>query len=314
MNILITGGAGFIASHIAERLIKEGHKVIIIDDLSTGRRENIPSDATFIELDISSSELEKVFKEYKFDAVNHHAAQLDVRKSVADPLYDTRVNVLGMVNLLENCACYGVAKFIYASSGGVVYGEQEIFPAPETHPHHPLSPYGVAKLAGEHYLYYYWKTYNIRYVALRYANVYGPRQNPFGEAGVVAIFSHKMLRNEPIIINGDGKQTRDYTYVGDVTDMNIEALKYLEDNETGIFNVATGIETDVNQLFYILKDLTGADVIEKHAPAKEGEQLRSVLDISLVKEVLNWSPKVNIIEGLKNTVEYFRNSIRKSKK
>ncbi|MBI3600377.1 MAG: SDR family NAD(P)-dependent oxidoreductase, partial [Nitrospinae bacterium] len=214
MNILITGGAGFIASHIADRYVKEGYRVIVVDNLITGKLKNLNPDAKFYKCDIRDKKgLEDIFRENKIDCVNHHAAQMDVRRSVDDPIYDGDVNILGSLNLLQLAVKYRIQRFIFASTGGAVYGEQEYFPADEKHPQNPLSPYGISKLAVEKYLYFHKTTHNLNYTVLRYANVYGPRQDPHGEAGVVAIFSKKILKGEQPVINGDGGQTRDYTFV-----------------------------------------------------------------------------------------------------
>lgn len=303
MNILVTGGAGFIGSHVADAYIKAGHNVIIVDDLSSGNLKNVQPQAKFVQLDIRTKELQKVFERENIEVANHHAAQMDVRRSVEDPLYDADVNVLGSLNLLENCRRFGVRKFVFASTGGAIYGEQEYFPADEDHPVHPLSPYGIAKLATEKYLYYYNMVFGLQYISLRYANVYGPRQNPNGEAGVVAIFTNKMLKNGQPIINGDGKQTRDYVFVKDVVEANIAALNY---QQSDVFNIGTGIETDANQLFEMLRALTNARCSEKHGPPKEGEQRRSVLDCSKAQKLLGWQPKVSLHDGLQQTVEFFR--------
>ena len=303
MKILVTGGAGFIASHIADRFIERGHDVHIVDNLKMGRMENVNPKAKFHLMDIRDKSIEKLFQEEAFDVVCHHAAQMDVRLSVEDPLYDADVNVLGTLNLLQNCVRHNVKKVTFASTGGAVYGEQDIFPCDETHPTRPVSPYGITKLTVEKYLYYYSKEFGLKYVILRYANVYGPRQNPKGEAGVVAIFSSKLLSGEQPVINGDGKQTRDYVYVGDVAQMNLKALDY---DKNDIFNVGTGIETDVNVIFRQINTLTGRNAEEKHGPAKPGEQKRSVISYWKAKNVLNWSPEVDIEEGLGRTVDFFR--------
>lgn len=303
MKILITGGAGFIGSHIVDALIAEGHNVVVVDDLSSGSVKNLPKKIRFIKLDVRSNNVATLFLEENFDVVYHLAAQMDVRKSVTDPRFDASVNIIGGLNLLECCSKYNVKKLIFASTGGAIYGEQDYFPADEKHPLRPLSPYGVAKLAYEQYLYYYKEVYGIEYISLRFANIYGPRQNPHGEAGVVAIFTTKLLNGEEPVINGDGKQTRDYVYVGDIVDANLKALEY---PGTGIFNLGTGVETDVNTLFRKLRELTGAKCEEKHGPAKKGEQLRSVLEYSHAKNVLGWEPKVSLDRGLQKTVEYFK--------
>src|SRR3972149_3154112 len=215
MRILVTGGAGFIGSHVVDAYLQKGHDVSIIDDLSTGKKKNINSRARFYKLDICSEEVDKVFAEGRFDLVNHHAAQIDVRKSVAAPVFDAKTNIIGLLNILQNCIRHGVKKFIFVSTGGAIYGEQEKFPAKETHPTNPLSPYGIAKLAGEHYLFFYRNTYGLNYTVLRYANVYGPRQDPHGEAGGEGLFAPKILRGGRPVLKGDGMQTRDFGYVGD---------------------------------------------------------------------------------------------------
>lgn len=303
MKILITGGAGFIASHIADACVGDGHAVIVVDDLSMGKIENVNPSARFEQLDIRDDRIAELFVKEKFDAVIHHAAQMDVRKSVEDPIFDASVNVLGTLNLLEQCRKTGVKSFVFASTGGAIYGEQDYFPADEGHPVRPVSPYGISKLAIEKYLFYYGEAYGLRHVSLRYANVYGPRQNPHGEAGVVAIFTTRMLGGAQPVINGDGKQTRDYVFVRDVVRANMSALAH---DRSGTFNVGTGIETDVNVLFRKLRDLTGSGCREEHAPAKKGEQARSVIDSGLLKSTFGWAPQTALGEGLAETVEFFR--------
>ena len=303
MNILVTGGAGFIASHIVDAYVKEGHNVVVIDDLSSGVRENVNPAAEFHQLDIRSSEIEQIFQRRSIDIVNHHAAQMDVRRSVADPKLDASINVLGGLNMFEAARQYGVKKIIFSSTGGAIYGEQDYFPADENHPVRPLSPYGITKLVTEKYLFYYREVHGIEHVVLRYANVYGPRQNPHGEAGVVAIFAKKMLQGEVPVINGNGTQTRDYTFVGDVVKANLLALQYKGSN---IFNVGTGIETDVNELFRVLRDCLGSNCPETHGPAKQGEQRRSVISYGKIERELGWKPLVRFSEGLQLTAEYFK--------
>jgi len=304
MKILITGGAGFIGSNIADRLIDEGNSVIIVDDLSNGRKENINKKAVFYEKDIRDKDLADVFMKERPHIVIHNAAQLSVRISVEDPVYDAEVNVAGGLNVFDCSMKSGVKKVIFASSGGTVYGEQEKFPADESHSTDPISPYGVAKLASEKYLYYFYKTYSLGYIALRYANIYGPRQDPLGEAGVVAIFSSKILKGENPVINGDGNQTRDYVFVKDVVEANIKAI---ESGFIGCVNIGTSKETSVNQLFTILKQASGNNsIVENHGPAKPGEAYRSVLDYSLAKKVLDWQPKTTIEEGLELTFNWFK--------
>jgi UDP-glucose 4-epimerase len=303
MRILVTGGAGFIGSHVVDAYIEAGHEVFIVDDLSTGKRENLNPRAHFIHADIMDLSVRKLIAAEKIEIVNHHAAQMDVRRSVADPLFDARVNLLGMLNVLEGAREAKAKKIIFSSSGGTVYGEQETFPADESHVTQPISPYGVSKRAGEHYLYFYSVEYGIPYIALRYANIYGPRQDPHGEAGVVAIFTLRLLSGNQPTINGDGKQTRDYVFVKDVARANLAALSI---DYCGPMNVGTSIETDVNQLFYHLRTLTNAPFSELHGPAKLGEQRRSVLAWNRAKEILGWRPEVGLEEGLRQTVEFFR--------
>ena len=310
MNILITGGAGFIGSHIADAYIAEGHNVIIVDNLSGGVLENINPKAKFYQLDIRSEKLEDVFQKEKIDIVNHLAAQMDVRRSVADPKFDASVNVLGGLNLFESARKHRIKKIIFSSTGGAIYGEQDYFPADEEHPMRPLSPYGITKLCTEKYLFFYKAVYGINHIILRYANVYGPRQNPHGEAGVVAIFCNKMLKGEKPIINGDGKQTRDYTFVGDVVKANLLALKH---DGSAIYNVGTSIESDVNKLFYELRNHLNPSCPEQHAPAKAGEQQRSVISFKKIEQELGWHPTVQLDEGLRLTAEYFKKKISQPK-
>ncbi|MDP3024596.1 MAG: NAD-dependent epimerase/dehydratase family protein [candidate division Zixibacteria bacterium] len=302
-KILLTGGAGFIGSNVADKFISLGHKVVIVDNLSTGFKENINPKARFYKVDINSKKIEEIFRDEKPEILCHHAAQIDVRKSVSDPIFDAKVNIEGTLNLLNNCVKYKTKKVIFASTGGALYGEQDYFPADEKHPERPLSPYGIAKLAIEKYLYFFRESYGLDYVSLRYANVYGPRQNPWGEAGVVAIFTQKLLSGEKAVINGDGKQTRDYVYVKDIVDANLLALKY---PESDFFNIGTGIETDVNTIFNLLKKKTGSKQKELHGPKKPGEQKRSVLDYSKAKKILGWSPKYDLEKGMEGTVGYFK--------
>lgn len=304
MNILVTGGAGFIGSHVVDSYLHGGHNVVVVDDLSTGSMRNVNPKAQFYQLDIRSENVEEVFKRHRFDVVNHHAAQMDVRRSVADPIFDASVNVLGSLNTFELARKYGARKIIFASTGGAIYGEQDCFPADEEHPLRPLSPYGITKLTTEKYLFYYGQVHGMESVILRYANIYGPRQNPFGEAGVVAIFANRMLRGGEPIINGDGMQTRDYTYVGDVVKANVMALVYPRSN---IFNVGTGIETNVNDVFHALRRYLNPSCPERHGPAKEGEQRRSVIGFGKIKSELGWVPSVTLDEGLRLTAEYFKN-------
>ncbi len=307
MKILITGGAGFIGSHVADAYIAAGHQLWILDDLSTGRRENIPQAAQFIQADLADAATFEILRllltEEKIDVVNHHAAQMDVRRSVADPLFDARVNVVGLIGLLEACKSAGCKRIIFSSSGGTVYGEQKEFPANEEHPTTPISPYGVSKLAGEGYLHFYRFQYGLDTVILRYANVYGPRQDPHGEAGVVAIFTRLLLTGEPITINGDGEQTRDYVFVEDVARANLKALAC---EAKGPINIGTGRETSVNALAGLVQDITGSTAPVRRAAQKPGEQKRSVLACKRAESVLDWKPQFTIAEGLAKTVHSLR--------
>lgn len=302
-KILVTGGAGFIGSHLVDRLIQEGNEVIVVDNLSTGKRKNVNKKAQFYKMDIQSKRIERVFRNERPLIVVHLAAQMSVRHSTDDPGFDAQVNILGTINVLEHAVKQGVRKVTFASSGGVVYGEQEIFPAAESHRTEPLSPYGISKLAGEKYLAYYANATGLRYVALRFANVYGPRQDSEGEAGVVAIFSKQMLEGGQPIVNGTGKQTRDFIYVDDV----VEAiLVTLGEDVQGIFNVGTGQETTINECYGIIKGLTKCQCKELYGAAKKGEQFRSVLDVTKLREVFGWDPQVTLQEGLTRTVDFFR--------
>ena len=303
MKVLVTGGAGFIGSHVVDAFVGAGHEVLVVDDLSTGKRANLNPKARFHQLDVVDAKTVELIRDERPGALCHHAAQMDVRRSVADPLFDARVNVLGTINLLEAARKANVRRVLFVSSGGAVYGEQEQFPAPETHATNPVSPYGVSKRAGELYAFFYHAEYHIPFVALRYANVYGPRQDPHGEAGVVAIFSQRMLANEPVTVNGDGKQTRDYVYVGDVVRANLLAL---ESTATGPFNIGTGIETDVNRLAELLLAASGSRSEVSHGPTKQGEQRRSVVDARRATETLGWRPEMSLEDGLRRTVEWFR--------
>src|ERR1051325_409829 len=302
MRILVTGGAGFIGSHIVDGYLAQGHDVFIIDHLSSGQAHVNPR-AKLYSLDINDPKIPGVIGEIRPDVLNHHAAQMDVRRSVADPVFDARINVLGFLNLLEAGRTVGVKKVIFASSGGAMYGEQEKYPAPENHPTRPASPYGVSKLTGENYLGYYHATFGIPYVALRYANVYGPRQNYKGEAGVIAIFIDQLLSGQTPVINGDGKQTRDFVFVGDVAAANMLAL---DNSFVGAINIGTGVETDLNALYAKLAAGLGTKAAPIHGAAKEGEQRRSVLETSRAKKILGWAPKTSLDQGLAETIAYYR--------
>lgn len=307
-RVLVTGGAGFIGSHVADAYLARGDEVWIVDNLSTGKRENVPAGAKFIQMDISDPALEDVFRDAGgFDIVNHHAAQIDVRRSVADPRFDARVNIDGLLNVLELARRFGTRRVLFVSSGGVVYGEPEVMPTPESAPKLPLSPYGVTKLAAEFYLHYYRRVHGLESVALRYSNVYGPRQDPHGEAGVVAIFSTRLISGEALTIYGDGEQTRDYIYVGDVVAANMLLSDVPLGDGAGLdaysFNVGTGIETSVNQLARAMMAATGREVEIRYAPARPGELLRSCLDASRLR-ALGWAPQTSLDDGLNATYQY----------
>lgn len=304
MKILITGGAGFIGSHLVDAYIAEGHDVTVIDNLSTGQKKNLNPKAKFYELDIQDKKVEDIFKKHKFDIVNHHAAQMNVRISVEDPIFDAKSNILGLLNLLENSVRYKVKKFIYVSSGGTIYGDDVDIPTDEEAKKAPLSPYGISKITGEHYLNFYSKVHGLKYTTLRYSNVYGPRQNPKGEAGVISIFSTIMLDDKQPTIFGDGKQTRDYVYVKDIVKANILALTIGEDDA---FNLATGKETDVNQLFEEMARIIGFKQKPIYSEARPGELERNCLKITKAKNILGWQPAYALKDGLKETIDWFKN-------
>ncbi len=307
-KVLITGGAGFIGSHIAEAYQKRGDKVWIVDNLSSGKRSNVPAGAELVEMDIRDDGMNALFADVGgFDIVNHHAAQLDVRSSVDDPRNDASINVDGFLNVVECALRHRAQRFIFVSSGGVVYGEPETRPTAEASPKAPRSPYGVSKLTAEHYLYYYANVHGMEYVALRYSNVYGPRQDPHGEAGVVAIFSNRIHAGEPITIFGDGEQTRDYVYVGDVvraniavTDATLEPAKTLDSRA---YNVGTGIETSVNELARELMSSAGKEVEIRYAAARPGELQNSCLDNTRIRS-LGWTQQQALAGGLAETYNY----------
>jgi len=303
MKILVTGGAGFISSHVVDAYVEAGHDVVVVDDLSSGKPENVNAKAKLVQMDIRDAGFERVVAEHRIEVISHHAAQMDVRRSVADPAFDASINVLGGLNVLEAARKQGVVKFIFASTGGAIYGEQEYFPADEQHPLRPLSPYGITKLATEKYLYFYKEVHGLNSVILRYANVYGPRQNPHGEAGVVAIFCSKILEGQQPVINGNGKQTRDYTFVGDIVKANVFALSSAK---TDTFNVGTGIEHDVNYVFQRIAATLNPKCPEQHGPAKAGEQMRSVITSEKMFRVFGWHPSVTLEDGLRRTAEWFR--------
>jgi len=314
-NVLVTGGAGFIGSHVADAYLARGDKVWVVDNLSSGRRENVPPGATFLEMDIRDEAVRDLFREVRFQLVNHHAAQIDVRASVRDPHYDAQVNLLGLLNLLEGAREVGTSRFILVSSGGVVYGEPEIRPTPEAAPKLPLSPYGVTKLASELYLNYYRHVHGLDYVALRYGNVFGPRQDPHGEAGVVAIFSNRLLEGTPLTVFGDGEQTRDYVFVRDVVGANMlvsgAAFPSGSDGDMAdpdgldavAFNVGTGSGTSVNRLADILEGVAGTRPGRRHEAARPGELRHSTLDTRRIR-AHGWACRWTLEEGLRETYEH----------
>jgi len=303
MNILVTGGAGFIGSNIVDGLIDKGHAVIIADNLSTGRRENLNRKAVFVEVDIRERELDHVFVRHHIEIIIHLAAQIDVRKSVDNPRFDADINVMGGLNLLDCAFRHRVKKIIYSSTGGAIYGEPTYLPSDENHPIRPLCAYGVSKHVLEHYIEYYSDLYGIDYTILRYANVYGPRQDPLGEAGVVAIFTGKMLAGERPIIFGDGGQTRDFVYVGDVVQANLAAL---HQGSREIFNIGTGEETSVNKLYNVMKELLDFREDAVYGEKRAGEVYRIYLDIKKAKNRLGWEPSTSFHDGLKTTIEFTR--------
>ncbi len=303
-KVLVTGGAGFIGSHVADRYIREGYSVVVLDNLSTGFKENVNPEAKFYLADITDrKKVREILEAEKPDYVNHHAAQMDVRKSVDDPIFDAKTNILGSLNLIEESLRIGIAKFIYVSTGGAVYGEPDSLPVDETYPVNPLSPYGVSKHTVEHYLYLYAHNAGFRYTVLRYANVYGPRQNPHGEAGVVAIFTEKMLGGETPTIFGAGTQTRDYVYVEDVAEASVLSMKK---GNGGIYNLGTGRETPVIGLFESLKGIVGFDGEPSFAPARTGEIERISLDAGKAARELGWKPGHTLEQGFQKTVTYYR--------
>ena len=302
-RILVTGGAGFIGSTVADRFVGAGWDVAVLDDLSSGKRENVPENARFYPCDVRSAAAAEAVMQERPDVVCHHAAQIDVRRSMADPRYDVDVNLGGLVNLLAASARAGVKHVLFASSGGAAYGETDRIPTPEDEPTRPVSVYGASKAASELFLGVWRAAHGITFTALRYGNVYGPRQDPHGEAGVVAIFAGRLLAGQPCTINGDGGQTRDYVFVADVARANLLAAERLHD---GALNVGTGVETDVNRLYRVLADAAGVAAAPHHGPAKPGEQRRSCIDGSAAGRVLGWRPEVGIEDGLRRTLEWFR--------
>ena len=302
-TILITGGAGFIGSHLADAALAEGHRVVVLDDLSTGNRENVPDDAAFVEGSVTDADLDAIFADHGVTVLNHHAAQTNVRVSIRDPLFDADVNVRGGIRLLEACRSAGVRRVLFASSGGTVYGAQETFPCDESHPLRPESPYGCSKLSFEHYLRAYREMGIVEPVIFRYANVYGPRQDPKGEAGIVAILAEKFLAGQPPHIFGDGEQTRDYVFVGDVAEA---SLRVLAEWKAGVYNVGTARETTVNELVEIVADALGERVEPIHDAPVPGELRRSSLEPAALRERYGWAPGVSIEEGVHRAMPYYR--------
>ncbi len=303
MNVLVTGGAGFIGSHVVDAFIAAGHSVAIIDNLSSGRQSNLNPKARLYQVDIRDPKLIEIFEKEKPEIVDHHAAQIDVRKSVSDPVYDAEINILGSLNLLEAARKTGVRKVVYISSGGAAYGEPVYLPCDEKHPIDPLSPYGVTKHTIEHYLFLYKQIYGLDYTVLRYPNVFGPRQDPFGEAGVVAIFSGRMLAGKPVTIYGSGKQERDFLFVKDCARANVMVTGA---TPSPIYNLASGVGTNINQIFAALKRITAYPYDAQYSPAKAGETFKIYLDSQLAGAELGWEASVNLEDGLRQTVAYFR--------
>lgn len=302
-KVLVTGGAGFIGSHIVDLFVSEGHEVVVLDNLHTGKRENLNPAARFYEADLRNAEqVAQIFETERPAIVSHQGALANVRDSFGDPVGYVATNVVGTLNLLDAARRYGTRKLIFASTGGAIYGNAELVPTNESYPANPLDPYGISKLAGEHYISSSHHNDGLEYCVLRYANVYGPRQDPFGEGGVVAIFANRMLNGEQTIINGDGKQERDFTYVGDIARANFLAAT----QGHGICNIGTGVGADINTIFRVLASVTAYQLPETHGPAKGGEVRISVLDASHAKAELGWEPMVSLEAGLAKTVAYFR--------
>jgi len=309
VRVLVTGGAGFIGSHLVEALLGRGDDVLVIDDLSTGSRQNLAAGAVFHQLDVRAPEAAALVLDWRPDVICHQAAQMSVSRSVREPLFDAGVNLVGGLHLLE-AARQVNARFLFASTGGALYGDADALPTPETYPAWPVSPYGVAKLSFEHYLHCYRVQHGLRYAALRYANVYGPRQNPHGEAGVIAIFCLRLFSGQQVVINGDGGYLRDYVHVADVVRANLAALD--AEDVTGHFNVGTGRQVDVNQVFDLVQELAGVHASAVHGPPRPGDQRTSALDCRLIGERLGWRPQVALEDGLEDTVAWFRDRARRS--
>ncbi len=302
-KILVTGGAGFIASHIVDALIEQGHDVVVIDDLSGGNKANINPEAKFYETDINESKLDEIFSKEKPEIVSHHAARTSVTHSLSEPTDDAKVNILGSLNLLQNCIKWRVKKIIYASSGGAIYGEPVYLPCDEKHPIAPLSPYGVSKYAVELYLNAYFNNYGLNYTILRYANVYGPRQISMGEAAVVAKFSYQMLKSLDVSIRGSGQQERDFVYVKDIVRANILAM---EQPESQVYNIGTGKSISINHIFLLLKSLSGYNKEPHYVSDTKGEIFKTSLTATKAKLELGWVPEMGLEEGLKITLNFYK--------
>jgi len=308
VKIIITGGAGFIGSSLAIRLLEKGHQVLIVDNLFSGKKDYIPSKAKFYNLDILDKKLAKIFSSFKPDYVFHLAAQVDVRKSVTDPVFDNEINVKGGLKVLEQCVKNKVKKIIFSSTGGAIYGEAKTIPTPETYSAKPLSPYGINKLSFEHYLRYYNQMFNLDYTVLRFANVYGPRQYKGGEAGVVAIFSQQAVLGNSLNLNGNGKQTRDFVYIDDV----LKALEMtLVKKYVGEINIGSSKESSLLQIIQALKEVSLKKLEIKKNPQVKGEQKRSCLDSSLAKKVLNWQAEISLVKGIELTYKWSLNNLNK---
>ncbi|MGC8576102.1 SDR family oxidoreductase [Caldisericum sp.] len=302
MKILVTGGAGFIGSNVVDAFVENGFEVAVLDNLSTGKKENLNTKAKFYNADLRDrNALEKVFKEFKPEIVNHHAAQIDVRKSVEDPVFDAEINIVGSTNLFQLAVKYEVKRVVFASTGGALYGEPKVLPANEDTPIEPLSPYGVAKYCVENYLNYFKRLYGIERVILRYANVYGPRQDPLGEAGVISIFTGRILEGKPVFIFGDGTQTRDFIYVEDVVNANLLAI----DGNEGVYNIGTGVETSVNDIVKVFEEVLERKIQVEYLPPRKGEVYRIALDYTKAKQSLGFEPTYTLKEGIKKTIEWY---------
>jgi UDP-glucose 4-epimerase len=308
VRILVTGGAGFIGSHVVDAYVAAGHEVAVLDNFSTGREENVNPAAAVYRVELRDQpQVEKAIALVRPELVNHHAAQSEVPKSVADPTYDAQVNIIGGLNLLKACSDHGVRKVVFSSTGGALYGEPDVVPAPEDHPVRPLSPYGTSKFAFEQYLGTFRRTYGLDYTVLRYANIYGPRQDFHAEEGrVIAIFASRMLAGKPVIIDGTGDQSRDMLHVGDVATANLAAV---EKGSGGTFHVSTGIAVTVNDLFRKIALLTGYRLEPTYGPPRKGDVFRIALDNERARQDLGWQPQVSLEEGLSLTVDYFREQV-----